>query len=704
MKTKKKISVSFSELLTGKRKAKKPLGQRPISKQINASAMAWQTLYYNENSNKNKNIEANSYKHLRGVILADEVGGGKTYETLAILSKKYLESYPFTYTRKKQGKRQKYIGKKNKRFRVLILANSSIQTKWIWKDVCRNEQGEIINPEICDYSRFIFQTKFKQNNEDKKELLISLFGKHKKCNRKTWENWDKEEKENNGIWLASFNLLPKAYQDKKTNTYIFKKNTYSRKNPFPEDKFDFIVIDEAHIAKSNSTNEDIKSDLNKESYKKVQALFNSNPKAKVLLLTATPFQNGLEDLLSMLRLIEKETPKKEGTIIKILINKLKEAEIKFREIKDNLDGENIDKQIDEFKELLHKKMSVDVDIKSLYTKNQLTHRKEGLNDYLRDVMVRNNKKPIEVEPIEIKLTPLEELQYLMLRSLVPVTNEEEKEMYPTKLSQLVSSDGAFNKKYTTDKRTNEKKINIAKHEEYTKIKEIFNNENLISARKINKTIKLINEITMSKANLNSSKSVITIFFRFLPSIAEFANAIKQETKYKFNIIAGSDEHFKDIGIDAKVKPIDRESLLEELKKNNRKKEIELLLISQVGNEGLDFDDFCDTIIHYDGHYNPAVIDQRNGRIYRGENIDKPENLCVYQVFLQDTYDARIKFIMEEKKKFKDFFLGTVELDSVLENDKNLKHKEEFINKLKNIKIDLTPNKKYLLQKYKKEIN
>jgi hypothetical protein len=126
------------------------------------------------------------------------------------------------------------------------------------------------------------------------------------------------------------------------------------------------------------------------------------------------------------------------------------------------------------------------------------------------------------------------------------------------------------------------------------------------------------------------------------------------------------------------------------------------LVSQVGNEGLDFDKFSNTIIHFDGHYNPAVIDQRNGRIYRGTNTAR--SIKVKHILLDSTYDQRIKFIESEKRKMKDFYLGDASLDQLFEKTamQDPKKKKELLNKLRFI-IDLEPKRKWLLPELRKNV-
>jgi len=68
------------------------------------------------------------------------------------------------------------------------------------------------------------------------------------------------------------------------------------------------------------------------------------------------------------------------------------------------------------------------------------------------------------------------------------------------------------------------------------------------------------------------------------------------------------------------------------------KEFNILLSSEVGGEGLDFQ-FCHAIINYDLPYNPMRIEQRIGRIDRfGQNADK---IIIANLFIMHTVDEEI---------------------------------------------------------------
>mgnify|MGYP002075510103 FL=1 len=122
---------------------------------------------------------------------------------------------------------------------------------------------------------------------------------------------------------------------------------------------------------------------------------------------------------------------------------------------------------------------------------------------------------------------------------------------------------------------------------------------------------------------------------------------------------------------------------------------------------MDFDNFSDTIIHFDGHYNPAVIDQGKGRVYRRGNLDR--KITVKHIYRKETYDQRIKFIELEKRNMKNFFLGDSSLNEIINRiSKEEISREKTIfkeveNQWKKIKFTLGPKLEYLLPKMKKQL-
>lgn len=251
-------------------------------------------------------------------------------------------------------------------------------------------------------------------------------------------------------------------------------------------------------------------------------------------------------------------------------------------------------------------------------------------------------------------------------------------MFSIKLSQLVSSEPAFANSLRKPKQTGK----------YACIKKMFQNKHLIFENKFNVLLDVI-----SNKQLPSDKKVLVVFCRFIPTIEILEQRLKK--------IYSAENVIRMDGTTSNARG--RKALLQRVDKRNQEATSQIVfLVSQVGNEGLDFDNFSDTVIHFDGHYNPAVIDQRNGRVYRRKNLDR--KITIKHIYLKDTYDQRIKFIESEKRKMKNFFLGDSGLEEIIRKillKENITEEKILLNELEKIKFDFEPQKKYLLPKVKK---
>lgn len=648
--------AKIKKLLTGKSPVRRLMNPYTIRSQQLAACLAWQIL--NDYPEKRILKHWDIYENLRGVMLADEVGGGKTFEALSVISKAFLENT--------------YSSSKSFRFRVLILANPSIRSKWEWgtNEISNNENE-------TDLQKFVSQTDL---NSKLKVKLREFFSGQESIKSK--KNWLDISRSRQGTWLSSFSGLPgtKGYG---INSRFNQQG--KRREVFPENFFDWIIVDEAHALKSGSKDEDEKMALPSSAIRKIYAVINSNKTAKVLLLTATPFQNNIQEFKHLLSLLEKTEKKNDcSTVTGAICNGLDRLEKSYK----NIQNENWS-----FSGLKKLKNDFDNDINALLglkLKNKIERPKllrpkgvkNGLDDYMRDIMVRNIKKTLEIQPVNAVLDEKSKLQYLLFRDLVK-DSEDFKQMFSTKLSQLVSSPKSFSN-------------NLNSKSKYESIKKVFGG-NLIFESKFTKLID-----TIDKTEITNDKFVITVFVSWIPTIKILKWKLRK-SGYSVCTLSGED------------KTINRKKVLNQItQKNidNIKKEKIILLASRVGNEGLDFDKFSNNVIHYDNNFNPAIIDQRNGRVYRNSNLVTKKgkvgagDINIYQLFLEETYDQRILFIEKEKRKFKNFYLGDSSLQNVLEETikKNkLKEEKEILKILDSIRIDLTPKEKYLLKKNRKEV-
>lgn len=645
----------LKELLTGKdlyKKFKYP--SSAIKKQRLAAAMAWQILSIYPNRTLPK--EWQKYQNLRGVILADEVGGGKTFEALSIISKAYLEN----------------INSRKAKFRVLVISSPAIRSKWEWcpgkRSMCSDDGCEFCKHSFkYDLNKYVRQVRLKRKSALFKQFIIPTdiddYLK-RSINRKLEWKYKCKKWNQQGIWLSSINSLPPT-EGKKAEA------RFKKKYRFPQNAFDWIIADEAHVFRSGyATSDENLPALSESAVRKLHAVINANPNAQLLLLTATPFQNNVNELIQLLTLLEWDD---DITLSGIASGGLRAFETNIRDMEAKASFIT-DDAIKLLYEGLHNditKLIGNSDGNNLKRPKELRKKKQrdGLDDYLRDLIVRNRKKPLIPFPIMTQLSETDKLQYLLLRDLVYESKKKGRTMTSQQLSQLVSSPEAFDRK---------------KKSAYQLIETFFGANRIYEKKKDN----LIEEIARIKLN---TKKVVTVFCRFIPTL----DRLEEDLKSLYKIFR----------LDGTVKVKDRKKRLEEIEKANKntKKPI-VFLVSQVGNEGLDFDAFCNSVIHFDGHYNPAVIDQRNGRVYRGGNLS-PKDIVVKQILLEATYDQRIKFIEQEKRKLKNFYLGDSDLEQIFEKilAENQKVKKEHLKKLVGFTINLEPQKGYLINGLDKEI-
>ncbi len=84
-----------------------------------------------------------------------------------------------------------------------------------------------------------------------------------------------------------------------------------------------------------------------------------------------------------------------------------------------------------------------------------------------------------------------------------------------------------------------------------------------------------------------------------------------------------------------LKVIERYGIIDEFRENP---EIRVLISSDVGSEGLDFQ-FCDTLFNYDLPWNPMKVEQRIGRIDRFGQ--KSPRIRIYNLVIEDTVESRM---------------------------------------------------------------
>jgi hypothetical protein len=82
----------------------------------------------------------------------------------------------------------------------------------------------------------------------------------------------------------------------------------------------------------------------------------------------------------------------------------------------------------------------------------------------------------------------------------------------------------------------------------------------------------------------------------------------------------------------------------------------VLIASSVGQEGIDLQKYCRHVIHYDLEWNPAKLEQREGRVDREGRLATGK-VNVYFLLCRGTYDERILHVMANRFRWHQVLLG-----------------------------------------------
>ncbi len=83
-----------------------------------------------------------------------------------------------------------------------------------------------------------------------------------------------------------------------------------------------------------------------------------------------------------------------------------------------------------------------------------------------------------------------------------------------------------------------------------------------------------------------------------------------------------------------------------------------LVASNVGSEGIDLQTFSKHLVHFDIEWNPARMEQREGRIDRiGRKLREKEHVNIYFLLVRGTYDERMLHQLVARQRWHSILLG-----------------------------------------------
>ncbi|MEQ8225767.1 MAG: SNF2-related protein, partial [Candidatus Eremiobacterota bacterium] len=345
-----------------------------------------------------------------------------------------------------------------------------------------------------------------------------------------------------------------------------------------QQKWDLIIVDEAHYAKNRST--------------KKWNFLSLLSKNYMLLLTATPLHNNLQELFNLITLIRPGHLKDEKDFISKYIDKTDPRK---------------PKNIHELKKLLSEVMV-------------RTRRSSALVKFPQR----------EARTIKIKASIEEQALYRDVTGFIKSLGSYNKQNYKFHMmnlqQRLTSSPVAVAESINNLKNSNSlvfRPVDLNNLDDFYK-----------RAKAIQQPVKALHLYKLVK-DLNKKVVVFTDHVATQNYLLNFLN----NNDIKCSLYKGSQKD--------KLKAL-----------VNFSEDTTVLIVSQVGAEGLNLHSYSHVVVNYDLPWNPMKLEQRIGRLQR---IGQKKKVLVYNFSLEGTIEDFILDILEKKVKLFELAIGQIDL-------------------------------------------
>ncbi|MFX1427242.1 MAG: SNF2-related protein [Promethearchaeota archaeon] len=494
--------------------------------------------------------------------------------------------------------------------------------------------------------------------------------------------------------------------------------------------WDIVIFDEAHHLRRYLVNAETGRYRETLNYELARNL--STTSESMLLLTATPLQLNSFELYSLIELIhpeifpsfsEFEHFRKNMPFINLLISNINHIDILNNfEIKNtikllrDLRYVNKDKSKEEiltalrdesFKLKLFRKIEEDHTLSELIIRNRKKNvfTKEFLNERIVNTIIVNpTKEELEIYN-EIRLylaqiynssisrenaglgfviTTLQKLltssKYAILKSLerrleqinrykniflnLDVIKDQDPEFFELELEEeLLDSESFDNVKEQLTEKQIEESINIINQEKI--LMEFYNKlKNIPYDSKSDKLIEILHNIYS-----RNSKEKVIIFTQFVDTLKYLKGLIEQqENKYIVEVFYGG---------------LDKQQKDEAVEKFRNQQGFSILLSTEIGGEGRNFQ-FCRTLINFDLPWNPMKLEQRIGRVDRiGQ---ESREIYIYNFYMEGTVETDVVYALIKRINLFEESIGILEpiIGKVEKDLKNVIFAEDDGKKRKNL--------------------
>ena len=117
----------------------------------------------------------------------------------------------------------------------------------------------------------------------------------------------------------------------------------------------------------------------------------------------------------------------------------------------------------------------------------------------------------------------------------------------------------------------------------------------------------------------------------------------------------------------------------------------VLVASRVGAEGIDLHTWARRLVHFDLEWNPAVMEQREGRCDRIGRRLKKEPLDIFYLIVQGTYDERMLHQVAVRQQWHRLILGINREKLNIEDDLP-ESMTKHLDRLQSLDLNLSPGK------------
>ncbi|KYJ87228.1 helicase-related protein [Sulfurovum riftiae] len=393
------------------------------------------------------------------------------------------------------------------------------------------------------------------------------------------------------------------------------------KNSFFE--VDFLIMDEAHAMRNANTS----------TFEGGQLI--TSVAEHIVFLTATPVQNSLDDLFSILSLLDEDYFKDYGYFLKMIrpngtIHKL------IAMIRNNYSLEEIKQYIEEslYKASLERLESVFGRILGLA---QITNKDKVelidmlmKEDHLSFIINRSKKKdvgrsiPRNATSVIVEITEEEQAYYDAVIEFVKFIYPHVPQGFITIMPERMASSSMLASLQSFKAFKSSGKLFV---KDFDDLEEYY--DDIVNIE--NEAVKYLDSVIATGELIGENDSKFLKFEEVLKDL--HSQKIKQMIVFSFfkKTLDYLEEKLLDLGY--KVGKIHGDFSVEErfgIIKAFKKGDFDILLSSEVGSEGLDMQ-FCNVVINYDLPWNPMRVEQRIGRIDRiGQKFDKLHifNLCI----------------------------------------------------------------------------